>query len=226
VTDSKQKIGIMGGTFNPIHFGHLRVAEEVREKFGFKKILFVPSGNPPLKTADLADASHRYEMTGLAIKANPFFALSDVECRRRGKSYTVETMASLREEHPGCEPYFILGIDSFLDMPNWYQPERLSELTHFVVVSRPGFLFSSLSSRIPVDGKILSDLDSCRIDVHRTVIGKGKEIRLINVTPIGVSATTMRALIREGMSIKYLLPETVESYIIANKIYSEGSGHL
>jgi nicotinate-nucleotide adenylyltransferase len=226
VKDVNRKIGIMGGTFNPVHFGHLRVAEEVRERFGFRKILFVPSGNPPLKTGDLADASHRYEMTGLAIQTNPCFALSDIECRRGEKSYTVETMVYLRKEHPGYEPYFILGIDSFLDVPHWYQPERLMELTHFVVVSRPGFLFSSLSSRIKVDGKTLSELDSCKLDAHMTHIGKDREIHLINVTPFGVSATTMRALIREGMSIKYLLPETVESYIIANKIYSEGSGHL
>ena len=217
---SSRKIGVMGGTFNPVHFGHLRVAEEVRERFGFEKVLFIPSGNPPLKTGDLADARHRYEMTRLAIQSNPFFALSDVECRRGGKSYTVETMASLRQEHPEYEPYFILGIDSFLDMPHWHQPERLMELTNFVVVSRPGFLFSGLSSRIPVDGKTLAELDSCELDAHRTVIGRGREVSLTNVTPIGISATTMRALIREGMSIKYLLPETVESYIIANKLYS------
>ncbi len=212
-------IGVLGGTFNPIHYGHLRIAEEAREKLGLDKVLFVPAGNPPLKNRDLADSHHRYEMTGLAIGTSPFFELSDIECGRRAKSYTVETLAELSQLFPEKDLYFILGIDSFLDIPSWYQPERLADLAHFVVVSRPGQRFTDLSSRIPVDVKTLIDLDSCNLEVHRSVLGRERELFLLNVTPMGISSTAIRALIGEGMSIKYLLPETVESYIIANKLY-------
>lgn len=213
------KIGVLGGTFNPIHFGHLRIAEEAREKLGFDKVLFVPSGTPPLKTGDLADSAHRLEMTRLAIEASPFFELSDIECRRSGKSYTVQTLATLARMFPAGEHYFILGIDSFLDIPSWYQPDRLMELSNFVVVSRPGQRFTDLSARVPVDTEKLSQLDSGDLAICRATLGSGRELLLLNVTPLGISSTTMRVLIRERMSIKYLLPETVESYIIANKLY-------
>lgn len=213
------RIGILGGTFNPIHYGHLRTAEEAREKLGFERVLFIPSGNPPLKTRDLADSGHRYEMTRLAVETSPFLELSDIECSRSGKSYTVETLVTLAQMFPGKHLYFILGIDSFLDIPSWYQPERLMEIAHLVVVSRPGLRFVDLSPRIPVDVRTLSDLDSCELEIHRSSLVSGRELLLLNVTPIGISSTTMRKLIRERMSIKYLLPETVESYIIANKLY-------
>ncbi len=217
-TRSAGKIGVLGGTFNPIHYGHLRIAEEVREEFGFEKIIFVPAGNPPLKIRDLADTGHRYEMTRLAIETSPFFELSDIECGRSGKSYTVETLATLARIFPGKDLYFILGIDSFLDIPSWYQPERLTEFAHFVVVSRPGQRFADLSPRVLIDPKTLSDLDLRDLEVCRSNLG-GRELLLLNVTPLGISSTAMRALIREGTSIKYLLPEIVESYIIANKLY-------
>lgn len=220
------KFGILGGTFNPIHYGHLRVAEEVREKLGFDRILFVPSCNPPLKIEDLENAGHRYEMTRLSVETNPFFEISDIECRRSGKSYTVETLSTLREMHPDVEFYFIVGIDSFLDIPTWHKPERLMELTDFVVVSRPGFHFSSLSPRIPPGFKILSALDACKLEMHKASLKNGRKLYLLNVTPMDISATTLRSLVRGGMSIKYLLPENVESYIISNKLYVERSDHL
>lgn len=221
-----KKIGIFGGTFNPIHYGHLRVAEEVRERLDLEKVLFIPSSNPPLKVEDLADAAHRYEMTRLSLETNPFFEISDIECRRSGKSYTVDTLVTLRGTYPATEFYFILGIDSFLDIPMWYQPERLMELTNFVVVSRPGFCFTSLSTMTAAREDVLSGLDAGKLDIHKTNLQNGKEVILLKVTPIGISSTTMRRLIRGGASIKYLLPENAESYIIANKLYSEGSDHL
>ncbi|GAB4412152.1 MAG: nicotinate-nucleotide adenylyltransferase [Thermodesulfovibrionales bacterium] len=213
------RIGIFGGTFNPIHYGHLRVAEEVRERIGLKKILFIPSGIPPLKVEDLAPARHRYEMARLSIDTNPLFQVSDIECRRPEKSYTVETLASLKDAHPEREFYLILGIDSFLDIPSWYQPERLMGFTNFVIVSRPGFRFSILSTRITIDADILSGLDAGNIESYKTVHASGREIFLLNVTSIDISATAIRRLVRNGMSIKYLLPESVESYIISNRLY-------
>lgn len=220
------RIGILGGTFNPIHYGHLRAAEEVRGKEKLERILFIPSCNPPLKNKDLADARHRFEMTRLSIETNPLFEISDVECRASGKSYTVDTLITLKEMHPDTEFYFILGIDSFLDIPLWHQPKRIMELTNFIVVSRPGFDFSGLSSRIAVPVNVLSELSAGTLERYKTSLDCGTEMILLNVTPINISSTTMRNLLRNGMSIKYLLPEAVESYIISHKLYQEGSDHL
>lgn len=220
------KIGILGGTFNPVHYGHLRVSEEVREHMGLEKILFIPSGNPPLKDMELAAAEYRYEMTRLAIEANPFFEISDIECKKTGKSYTVDTLIALREMYPGKKFHFILGIDAFLDIPLWYHPEKLLELTNFVVVSRPGFGFTRLSSQVAVDAEAFSALESGNLEVYRTVLENGGEVFLMNVTPLDISATAIRKLVKQGMSIKYLLPESVESFIISHKLYKEGSDYL
>jgi nicotinate-nucleotide adenylyltransferase len=220
------RIGIMGGTFNPIHYGHLRVSEEVREGVDLEEILFIPSGNPPLKAADLAPAELRYEMARLAIETNPNFRISDIECRGPEKSYTVETLTGLRELLPGKDFYFILGIDSFIEIPLWRHPEKLMELTNFVVVSRPGFSFSSLHPLVKADAEVFSALDACELRMHKTSLGDDGEIFLMNVTRMDISATAIRSLVPQGMSIKYLLPEKVESFIISHRLYLEGSDHL
>lgn len=213
-----KRVGIFGGTFNPIHYGHLRAAEEVRERLGLGNILFIPSYNPPLKDSGLVSAEHRYEMTRLATEANPFFDISDIECRRRGKSYSVDTLRALKELYPQNEFYFILGIDAFMELPAWYQPETLMELTNFVVISRPGYSFSGISAMRGIDAAVISGLDNCRAG-NEVSLRSGKKLNLLEVTPFSISATAIRRLVREGGSIKYLLPEKVESYIIANKLY-------
>lgn len=214
-----KKLGIFGGTFNPVHYGHLRACEEAREALSLREIIFVPSGSPPLKDKELASAEHRHEMTKLAIETNPFFGISGIECSRQGKSYTVDTINTLRRNYKGDELYLILGIDSFLELPSWHQPERLMELTNFAVMSRPGFSFSSLHSRIKADMSALSDLDTGKLQSYRTFLKGSVKVLLLNVTPIDISATRIRQLVKNGMGLKYLLPETVESYIISNKLY-------
>ena len=116
------RIGVFGGTFNPIHYGHLRAAEEVREMLAFDKVLFVPSGTPPLKTEDLTDAQKRFEMARLAVAGNGAFEVLDIECKKPKKSYTVETLEVLLTLYEDAELYFMLGIDAFLDIPNWWMP--------------------------------------------------------------------------------------------------------
>lgn len=217
--DGGKRIGIFGGTFNPVHYGHLRAAEEVREKIGLGKILFVPSWNPPLKESGLASAEQRYEMARLAIAANPLFDISDIECRKPGRSYTVDTLLHLREVYPMEKSCLILGIDAFMDIPAWYQPERLMELTDFVIISRPGYNFSSLSANTTTAAGTLSDLDACRLDTYKAQLRTGRKAFLVNVMPLNISATVIRRRVKEGRSIKYLLPEAVESYIISNKLY-------
>jgi nicotinate-nucleotide adenylyltransferase len=216
------KVGVFGGTFNPIHNGHLRAAEEVREKLGFDRILFIPSGKPPLKTKDIAVAAHRFEMARLAILDNPFFEISDIETKRTGKSYTVKTIEELKKAYPSREFYLILGIDAFLDIPNWRHPERLIALANFVIISRPGSRFADLrlSPYIRKTNRhTLKRIDDLKQDVYATALESGKETVLVGITPIGISSTNIRNALKEGKSIKYLLPAEVQSYIIRNKVY-------
>jgi nicotinate-nucleotide adenylyltransferase len=216
------KIGIFGGTFNPIHYGHLRAAEEVREKLGLDKILFIPSGKPPLKTRGIVEAKHRCEMARLAILNNPFFDLSDIECRLSGKSYTVNTIEELKKTNPSAEFFFILGIDAFLDIPNWWQPERLVTLAHFIIISRPGFKFRDLQASSYIKGSktILKSLDNDEREMLKVKLKSKRDAILLKLTPIGISSTKIRRLIKLGRSVKYLLPPEVQSYIISNKLYS------
>lgn len=215
------KLGIFGGTFNPIHFGHLRVAEEVREIAGLDKVFFIPSGNPPLKKEDIAPARHRYAMTELAARNNPAFAVLDLECMSGQKSYTAKTLEKLRGLYPDERLYFIVGIDAFLDIPNWYKPEQLLGLAHFLVLSRPGCRFSDLSASpyISVSREIVRKLDKGIMSSYATNLRNGNEALLINVSPVTISATDIRSRIKQGKSLKYLLPAEVESFIISHKLY-------
>ncbi|MBM4136202.1 MAG: nicotinate-nucleotide adenylyltransferase [Nitrospira sp.] len=215
------KIGIFGGTFNPIHYGHLRAAEEVRERLEFNKIVFIPSGNPPLKNIELADAEHRYKMAELAIDRNPFFEISDIEYKSQGKSYTVNTIEELKEIYHGKTLYFILGIDAFLDMPNWWHPEKLITLIDFVVIPKPHFRFIELltSPYIHEDKKTLEKLDAFEIESCTLTLRNNRNIIASRLPLIDISATRIRRQVKAGKSIKYLLPEAVESYIISNKLY-------
>ncbi len=221
VYDVIMKIGIFGGTFNPIHHGHLIAAEEIREKLRLDRIIFVPSGNPPLKDAGLADAKQRYKMVRLAVFKNRRFEISDIEYKKKAKSYTVTTLAELKRLYPRAKLYFIAGIDAFIDIPNWRQPEKLVALADFIVISRPPYNFSNLSASpyLKAHKNILKMLDSGKITSYKTRLQGGKDVILLRLTPVGISATMIRKLMKQGKSIKYLLPEEVESFIISNKIY-------
>lgn len=215
------KVGIFGGTFNPIHYGHLRAAEEVREKLGLDKILFIPSGNPPLKTKDIADLKHRYEMARLALADSVSFELSDLECRLPGKSYTIKTVMMLKKMDTDADFFLILGIDAFLDIPNWWRPEGLIALTNFIIISRPGLRFADLktSPYLKNNRQTLLKLDRKETEHYTAKLQSKNKAVLLNITPIGISSTEIRNLVRQGKSLKYLLPAEVQSYIITNKLY-------
>src|SRR5512136_1779471 len=137
----------MGGTFNPIHLGHLAAAEEVRDRLRLEKVIFIPSFLPPHKQEeDVPSALQRQEMVRLAIKGNAYFTVSDIEIRRGGKSYTIDTIDALLQSHTGAELFFITGIDSFLEIRTWKDWERLLTRCSFVVLSRQGYRFSDLAS--------------------------------------------------------------------------------
>jgi nicotinate-nucleotide adenylyltransferase len=206
------KLGIFGGTFNPIHYGHLRVAEEVRYGCGLDRIIFIPSGSPSLKTAEIAAADHRYKMTCLATGSNPGFGVSDIEMNYTSKSYTVNTVMKLNGMYPEDELCLIMGVDVFLDLPVWREPERLVGLIDFIVMTRPGFSTDELKASPFID---LSEGDGQGI--YR--LKGGRTARVIHVTACDVASTTIRQLLREGRSIKYLLPEPVEQYIVSAGLY-------
>lgn len=215
------KIGVFGGTFNPVHFGHLRAAEEAGEILALDKILFVPSGNPPLKAHEVADALQRYKMARLAVVKNRCFDVLDIECVSPAKSYTVNTLETLLGIYEGSDLYFILGIDAFLDIPNWWKPEELVSMVNLAVLSRPGSMFVDLASSPYLDIKkdFLRRLDDREMESFAAPLQTRKEAVLVNVTDLDISSIDIRRRIRERRSIKYLLPEEVESFIISNRLY-------
>lgn len=189
---------------------------------GFERVLFVPSGNPPLKTGHLADALKRYEMVRLATAGNRSFDVLDIESVKPAKSYTVETLEVLVNRYSGSELYFMLGMDAFLDIPGWRMPEKLVSMVNFAVISRPGRKFEDLLSSPYLDVergdlKVLDDSDGeCKIFRLKSL----KEAALVKITPIDISSSDIRRRMQAGQSVKYLLPESVESFIISNKLYS------
>ncbi len=218
MSNHKPQIGIFGGTFNPIHFGHLRLAEEVRQRLSLKKILFIPSSIPPLKKEDVAGADDRLQMVKMAIKGNPCFELSEIELRRKGPSYTVYTLREI-EETPGLGKgsVFIMGIDSFLELTLWYRPEEVIRLTDIAVVNRPTHDISEIYS----SPYIVKGSEKTEKGIKRFELTSGRTLYVLPVMGLNISASEIRNLIKKGGSIKYLLPESVESYIISKGLYRD-----
>jgi nicotinate-nucleotide adenylyltransferase len=217
-----QRLGILGGTFNPIHLGHLAAAEEVRDRLKLEKVMFIPSFLPPHKREeDMPSAVQRQEMVRLAIKGNPHFTVSDMEIRRGGRSYTIDTIETLRHAHIGADLYFIAGLDSFLEIGTWKEWQRLMELCSFVVLSREGCRFQDIAKLAFLNAP---EYDFAALDEQekeQVVIRTGNmRIYLERVPFYDISSTDIRARIRSGRSIKYHLPEAVEHYIIENKLYA------
>lgn len=216
-----QKLGIMGGTFNPVHYGHLAAAEEVRERLKLDRVLFLPSFLPPHKhDEDIPSAVQRLEMVRLAVSGNPHFMMSDLEVKRGGLSYTIDTVEKLLTKHPGTGLVFITGLDSFLEIRTWKEWERLLTLCAFAVLSRPGFRFSDLTA-LPFLAEHRNDLE--RLDRRETervsVEANGTTLSLERIPFYDISSTDIRTRVRQGRTIKYHLPEPVERYIIENKLY-------
>jgi len=217
-----QRLGILGGTFNPIHSGHLAAAEEVRDRLKLEKVVFMPSFLPPHKIdEDIPSAVQRQEMVRLAIKGNAHFTVSDMEIRRGGRSYTIDTIEALLQSHLGTELYFLTGLDSFLEIRTWKEWDRLLTLCSFVVLSREGYRFRDIAQLgfLDVPERELSALDAVEKDQIVVTTGSSR-VYLERVPFYDISSTDIRTRVRGGRSIKYHLPEAVEHYIIENKLYA------
>ena len=199
----KRRIGIMGGTFDPIHMGHLITAEMVRTDAHLDEILFIPSARPPHKDgARAASAEDRLIMTERAVQDNPYFSVSDIELRRDGPSYTVDTIAELRADLGEAEIFFITGADAMNDLYRWHEPELLLRSCRFIVATRQG---------APLDELLIAEKFTAEERSH---------IQVLPTPHLEISSTVIRARVRAGLSIRHLVPRTVEEYIRERGLYS------
>jgi len=217
-----KRIGLFGGTFNPIHFGHLRAAKEAEEEFDLDRVYLIPSAFPPHKSSeDIADPEDRLEMIRMAISDCPELMVSDVELMRSGISYTIDTIHYFKSVLPeDTELFFIVGIDAFLEIDLWKFHKELFDMVPFIVMARPGVRGTSpaylrtrwkslenfIQTRIS-GGYAFSDAQTCYVHPEK------KTISLFDVTLLDISATKIRKRIREGMSVRFMLPREVEHFI-------------
>ena len=217
--ERSRRIGLFGGTFNPIHIGHLRSGEEMAEAFRMEKVIFVPAAIPPHKVVHpLASAAHRFKMVEIATETNPAFSASDVELRREGKSYSIETITHFRNElGRSAELYFIMGMDSFLEITTWSRYEEILELCSFIVTTRPGYRRKALDEILPVAVALRFCYDE---QDDRYLHATGHAIHFSEITDLAVSSTWIRDELRRGRRVRYLLPDGVLRYIEQNNLYS------
>jgi nicotinate-nucleotide adenylyltransferase len=195
------RVGVMGGTFDPIHHGHLVAASEVQSWFSLDEVVFVPTGQPYQKVdRDVSPAEHRYLMTVIATASNPAFRVSRVDIDRDGPTYTIDTLRELHAELPEAELYFITGADALGDILGWRDPEQLFELAHFVGCTRPGY-----------------DMDASTLDGIPS-----ERVTIVEIPALAISSTDCRARTAKGEPVWYLVPDGVVQYIAKHHLY-EGS---
>jgi len=213
------KVGILGGTFNPVHIAHLRIAEEVRDRFDLGKVLFVPAASPPHKPlGGELPFPVRYEMVRRAIAGNRFFDLSDMEERRGGTSYSIDTLRELRSGHPADEFFFIIGSDSFLEFGSWHDYGAIFSLCNIVVVERPGSRVAEPKNALPV---AMAGQFCYHVAERRLAHSSGYSIYFLGGAPLDISSSAIRDMARLGCSFRYLVPEAVEDYIKDQRLYAD-----
>ncbi|MDR6907307.1 nicotinate-nucleotide adenylyltransferase [Agromyces sp. 3263] len=191
--NGRPRIGVMGGTFDPIHHGHLVAASEVAQSLGLDEVMFVPTGAPSYK-ADVTPAEHRYLMTVIATASNPTFTVSRVDIDRHKPTFTIDTLRDLHEERPDADLYFITGADAIAQILSWKDVDELWRLAHFVAVSRPGHVLS------------VSGLPE-------------QDVSLLEVPALAISSTDCRDRVRRGFPVWYLVPDGVVQYISKHHLY-------
>ena len=228
MTETRARIGVFGGTFNPVHIGHLRAAEEVVEALDLERMVFVPSAGPPHKT-DLADdriapAELRLEWIQLAIRGNPRFEVDPLEIERGGASYSVETLRAIGESIAPEKPVFTIGHDAFVEIDSWREPEALFELAHFAVITRPPIARVSLTDWLPrcVRGEV-EPAEGGLVALHRRA---NTWIRLLDIPALDISSSDIRLRLRGGRSLRYLLPLAVAEAVEKSGVYRAPKGEM
>ena len=209
-----RRVALFGGTFDPIHVGHLRLAEEMADALQLERVVFVPSGQPPHRGRPRVAAHDRLEMVRRAVAGNPRFAVDGRETERDAPSYSVETLAALRAEWGTERPiWMLLGADAFLGLPQWHAWQRLLDLVHIAVATRP-------TSPLLAPGELPAALRE-EIDTHEAAspAGPAGTVRFEPMTALDVSATALRAALAAGHSVRYLVPDAVLNYIEAQQLY-------
>jgi len=210
-----RSIGIFGGTFDPIHYGHLRTALELKSLLDLAKVHIVPCADPPHRTAPMSDGALRLRMVEAAIRNEPGFVADDRELKRAGVSYTIDTLASFRAELPGRSLCLLLGMDAFLGLPQWRRWRELTTLAHIVVAHRPGW-------EVPTTGTLGELLRALRApsvaELHSKAAGL---IHVQPVTQLEISSTDLRDSLRAGRDPKFLVPDSVREIIIETECYAE-----
>ena len=214
------RVGLFGGTFNPIHVGHLRAAEEVREALGLERVVFVPSADPPLKRGGderIAPARERLRWVERAIAGNPAFAVDALELERAGPSYTVDTLRVFGARLAPSLPVFVIGSDAFLELASWREPKALLELAHFAVLTRPPHREGSLADWVPAE--LAADLVLAPDGQQARHRSADSWVRRVAIRALDVSSTDLRRRLSAGRSVRYLLPEAVLDEILASGVY-------
>jgi nicotinate-nucleotide adenylyltransferase len=207
-------IGIFGGTFDPIHFGHLRTAFELQQTLGLAEVRFLPTGNPPHRDYPMADANLRLAMVRAAVADQAGFVVDDREVRRSGLSYSVDTLGELRSEFPDRSICLLLGMDAFLGLPNWHRWRDLFDLAHIVVAHRPGWKAPTMG---PL-GELMVDRGTGSVqELHRARSGR---VYIQQVTQLEISSTELRQIIDAGRDPRYLVPDAVREIIRETRCYA------
>jgi len=194
------RLGLMGGTFDPIHYGHLVIAEVARVEFGLERVLWIPSGDPPHKPGQVhTPKEDRYAMVLLATAANPWFEVSRIELERPGRTYTFDTLQTLRGAYPEAELFFITGADAILEILTWRRHEEVVQLCEFIAATRPGYDLRRMATMLPA--------------------GYRARIHTLEAPCVDISSTLIRSRLEAGEPVRYLLPEEVETYVRKRGLY-------
>lgn len=194
-----RRLGVMGGTFDPIHHGHLLTAEEALVQFDLERVIFVPTGRPWMKEeVAVSPAEDRHLMTVIATASNPRFAVSRIEIDREGPTYTVDTIRMLADENPDAELFFITGADAILEIFHWKDPDEILSLAHFIAATRPGYDIAAFEKEAPTSHP---------------------KVTVMDIPALAISSTDIRRRVRDGRPIRYLVPEGVKSYIEKAGLY-------
>ncbi|HEX7966517.1 MAG TPA: nicotinate-nucleotide adenylyltransferase [Gammaproteobacteria bacterium] len=205
-----RKIGIFGGSFDPIHLGHLRPALEILDALSLDSMLFIPSGHPPHRGAPLASPQHRLAMLRAALDEEPRFRVDERELKRASPSYTVDTLTELRRQHPADALVLVVGMDAFLGFPGWHRWREIFGLAHVAVMHRPGWALET-------EGGIAAVLEERRTDVLQGIAG---QVLLQAVTQFEISSSRVRELAAKGGELRWLVPDAVRAYIRDSKCYA------